>query len=60
MTAIVQLIRYQKTKTFYLYCDRCESQFTQVLPLNMRLSQVVCPHCLTDGFVIGQAKRTKE
>lgn len=57
MTSIVQLIRYQETKTFYLYCDRCTNQFTQELPLHMRLDGIICPHCQTDGFIIGQRKR---
>jgi hypothetical protein len=57
MTAIVQLIRYQDKKTFYMFCDRCQTQFKQDLPLSMRLSQVICPHCQTDGFIIGHAAR---
>jgi len=54
MTSIVHIIQYQEKKTYQMYCDRCGNAFEQQLPLSMRLTQVVCPHCKTDGFVIGR------
>lgn len=61
MTAIVHLIEYQKDKKiFHLFCQRCESQFQEELPVTMRPQNITCPECLTEGFVVGHARRRKD
>lgn len=57
MTAIVHLIKYMKNKkVFHLFCERCETQFKEELPIKVKLENVICPNCKTDGFVIGHKK----
>jgi hypothetical protein len=58
--SILEFVRYVKDKkTFFLFCGRCESRFKKELPISMgnNLSRLTCPHCETDGFIIGQSSK---
>lgn len=54
---VISLISKQETATRWVWCRQCGEQFQEVMPVHMRIEQLMCRGCHMDGFLVGHAHR---